>query len=626
MSGWLATLLLLWPVSPASHVVTQEGVIPPPDPKYEVRVERSVFVPMRDGVRLSTDLYFPIGGGDRLPVILLRTPYNKKLFYQRAWPGAYELAGQGYIVAVQDTRGKFESEGEYVMAADDTRDGYDAVDWLAKQPWSTGKVGTYGCSYLGEVQYQQARLQHPALRAMIPQGAGPTEYRYFGVTDGGAMELAAIVGWFRERGSKIYYRPPSGTPREKFLRTVDYFNPEPVLPEVDYAELLWSLPTIDILKNTSAPPTDYEDIMSHPPGDPYWDSLGYIKGTDRYDVPVLHINSWYDFGVGETLKLFNQLRTNAETARARDNQFAVISPTTHCQSERATTEHTMVGHRDMGDARFDFWDLYIDWFDYWLKGIENGVTDRAKLAIYVMGENRWRDEQEWPLGRTVYTNYYLHSDGRANSRFGTGTLSREAPRDEAPDRYVYDPDSPVPTAGGTICAACARGDAVEGPMDQSELETRHDVLVYTTQPLLEGVEVTGPLEVVLYVSSSAKDTDFTAKLIDVYPDGTAFNLQDGIMRARYREDYRRPVFMEPGEVYAVRINLHATSNYFHPGHRIRLEISSSNFPRFDRNLNTGGNNYDETSWVVAENVVHHSREYPSHVRLPLIPGGKAIRR
>lgn len=612
-------LVLLLGVPGWLEAQSPEPRFPPPQPKYKVRVERSVMVPMRDGVKLSTDLYFPEGAGDRLPIILIRTPYDKSRFYRREWVGSYLFAEQGYVVAVQDARGKFESEGDYVMNAADVKDGYDAAEWLAAQPWSTGKVGTYGCSYLGEAQYLQAKLRSPHVAAMVPQGAGPTKYRYFGVTDGGAFELAAAFGWMRLFGSKVYLRPPPGAGSDFYARLGLYFNPAPVLPKISYREMLASLPVIEMMKKAGGLPTDFEDILSHGPGDPWWDTLGYIKDTDRFDVPALHINSWYDFGVGETLKLFNLLRTNAESARARDHQFAVISPTTHCQSERVA-EKTVVGQRDLGDAQFDYWGLYLRWFDYWLKGTDNGVTRLPKLQIYVMGKNQWRGENEWPLARTQFTKYYLHSDGAANSRFGTGTLSPQAPGEEAPDRYRYDPGTPVPTSGGTICAACAAsGEVAEGALDQRDVETRHDVLVYTTSPLEKGIEVTGPLQVVLYVSSSAPDTDFTARLVDVYPDGTAYNVQEGILRARYREGFEKKVWMEPGQVYEVRINLHATSNYFGPGHRIRLEVSSSNFPRFDRNLNTSGNNYDETQWKVADNTIHHSPRHASYLLLPVIP-------
>jgi putative CocE/NonD family hydrolase len=275
----------------------------------------------------------------------------------------------------------------------------------------------------------------------------------------------------------------------------------------------------------------------------------------------------------------------------------------------------VVGERELGDARLDFYGLYLRWFDHWLKGIENGVTRMPKAQIYVMGRNVWRAEQEWPLALTQYTKYYLHSDGRAQSRFGTGVLSIVAPKQESPDTFAYDPRTPVPTFGGMLSG----GSGATGSFDQSAVEMRQDVLVYTTPPLERGVEVTGPLQVVLYVSSSAKDTDFTGKLLDVYPDGRAFLLYEGVLRMRYREGLDRKVWMEPGGVYAISIDLESTSNYFAPGHRIRVDVSSSSFPRWDRNLNTGGDNYDETEGVVARNVVHHSARYPSHVLLPVIP-------
>jgi len=592
-----------------------------PAAKYQVRLDKSVMVPMRDGVRLSTDFYFPEGLTGKLPVILMRTPYNKKK-WRDAEPYMSPtrfFAGQGYVVAVQDVRGKFESEGQYIFAGNDARDGYDMTSWLAKQSWSNGKVGAYGCSYLGEVQYQQATQRNPNLTALIPQAAGPVQYRAGGGSDGGVLELATMVGWVRTFGSTMYYRPPPGTSAEKFREFADVYNPEPVLPDVDYRKIWWSLPTLDMLRKANSPPTDWDDIVSHDFGDPWWNKTDFIRASDRFDVPALHINSWYDFGVGETLKLFNQMSKNADSARGRDNQFAIISPTTHCKSE-TTTEHTFVGHRDMGDARFDHFGTYMRWFDYWLRGQDNQVTKMPKLQLFVMGRNQWRSENEWPLARTQFTKYYLHSDGRANSRFGSGTLSPVTPAQESPDSYTYDPAVPVPSAGGTVCLACSHSnDVVDGAVDQSDIEARNDVLVYSTGKLSQGVEVTGPIEAVLYVSSSAKDTDFLMKLVDVQPDGTAFNVQEGILRARYREGYEKKLFMKAGEVYQLHLNLHATSNYFGPGHQIRLEVTSSNFPRFERNLNTGGNNYDETKWITANNQIHHDARYPSHILLPVIP-------
>ncbi len=597
-----------------------------PAPKYGVHLERSVMVPMRDGVKLSTDLYFPEGAGEKLPVILMRTPYNKNYYREkRSDPNessTYFFAGQGFVVAVQDCRGRFESEGEYVVSRADTEDGYDAVSWAATQSWSNGNVGTFGCSYLGENQVESAKLRNPHLKAMIPQAAGGAvgaagnHYSYFGAFKGGVIELVANFGWFFQYGSKIFYRPPSGITRADFLQSARLFDPAPKIPAINFQAIWKTLPAIDMVKKAGGPPSDYEDFLSHDPADSWWEQFGYIKDSDRFDVPALHVNSWYDFGVADTLYTFNLFQRNAESDLARNNQFAVISPTAHCLSELAT-EKTIVGERDAGDARFDYASLYLRWFEHWLKGIDNGVTEMPKVQIYVLGRNIWRGEKEWPLARTQFQNYYFHSDGRANSRFGSGTLGPEKPGTEPPDAYSYDPKNPVPSRGGPVCCT-GTPDAPEGSFDQSEVEMRQDVLVYSSPVLKEDLEVTGPLEVVLYVSSSARDTDFTAKLVDVYPDGTAYNIQEGILRARYRNGFDRKVWMKEGEVYPLKIDLQATSNCFRPGHRIRIEVSSSNFPRFERNLNTGGNNYDETRWELAKNRIFHSAKYPSHIVLPVI--------
>jgi len=496
-------------------------------------------------------------------------------------------------------------------------DGYDTVDWLASQPWSNGKVGTYGCSFLGELQMENAKMRNPHLAAMIPQGAGGS-YRHPGLFIEGALELAAGFGWFRDHGSLLRFQAAPDTPRSVFLQGDEYFNREPVLPKIDSREILKSLPVIDMMKKGEAPPTNFEEFVSHQSiADPWWNGFGFVRDSDRFNVPALHVNSWYDFGGAETLELFNLLRKNSDSAMARDNQFVIMSPTTHCVSEY-TSQPTIVGHRNVGDTAFDYFSIYLRWFDYWLKGLDNGVTNMPKVQIYVMGKNQWRSENEWPLARTKLTNYYLHSRGHANSRFGDGVLSPTVPESEPSDSYFYDPASPVPTLGGPSCCT-ENNDSPPGAFDQSALEARQDVLVYTAPLLQQGVEVTGPLEVMLYVSSSAKDTDFTAKLVDVYPDGTAYNLVEEIRRSRYREGFDKQVWMQPGVVYPVKINLDATSNYFGAGHRIRVEISSSNFPRFDRNLNTGGNNYDETSWIVARNSIQHSQRYPSYIALPIIP-------
>ena len=599
IAGWVMLCLSAVAVADAAEVNVSW-----PGPVYKVRVEENVRIPMRDGTKLATDLYFPVDAGAKAPVILIRTPYNKAP-YVKAGSVARQFSGQGYVVAVQDTRGRYASEGEYTAFAGDVTDGYDTTDWLAKQAWSNGNIGTYGCSYVGDVQILQSQLRHPNLKAMIPQAAGSSigaagnRYYYFGARKAGNMDFASGLGWFSNQGNKV--------------RT----QPAPQIPDSKLRQVWGTLPLLGMVERAGGAPSDWDDMVSRDLTDKWWDQFGYLKGNERFNVPALHIGSWYDFGVAEVLLEFNLLRANADSDVARDNQFAVISPTNHCQSETGTTEHTVVGGREVGDARFAYYPLYLAWFDHWLKGIDNGVTKRPKVMLYVMGRNAWRGEQEWPLARTKYTRYYFHSDGHANGASASGTLSTEAPKKEPADQYTYDPGSPTPSRGGPIC--CTGDPKADGSYDQSEIEKRADVLVYTTPVLKEGVEVTGPLKAVLYASSSAKDTDFTAKLADVYPDGKAYNVQEGILRARFREGFTKKVWMKPGEIYEIPIDLEATSNYFGPGHRIRLEISSSNFPRFDRNLNTGGNNFDETKWVTAENRIHHSATHASYILLPVVP-------
>jgi putative CocE/NonD family hydrolase len=586
---------------------------PVPEEKYQIRVEKSVLVPMRDGIKLSTDLYFPQGVDGRLPVILSRTPYNKN----RGATTVTRFVPHGYVVLIQDTRGKFESDGEYTVSAPDTEDGYDTMSWIAQQPWSNGKVGTYGCSYLGENQVETAKLRHPAHAAMIPQAASGS-LQFFGALRGGAFELASSTNWFLGWGSKI--RPvllPNGN-AEGFRAATRLYDLTPKPPPVDMRAALQELPLVGLLKKIGAAPTEWEGFLTHGPLDPWWDRFGYIKESHRFDTPALFIDSWHDYGPADMLRLQDLVRRNGESARARDNVFAVLGPTTHCAYERGAAEHTIVGQRDVGDARFDFFGLYLRWFDHWLKGVDNGITGMPRFQFYTIGRNQWRGESEWPLARTQWTKYYLHSGGRANSRMGDGALGLAAPRNEPADSLVYDPGLPVPSLGGPDWGA-SDPNLLPGAMDQSSLEMRQDILVYSTPPLEAGVEVTGPIRLVLHDSSDAKDTDFTAKLVDVYPDGRAFNVQEGVLRARYREGLDRTVWMEPGKVYQIEVGLEATSNYFLPGHRIRVEVSSSNFPRFDRNLNTGGKNWDETTWKVARNGVHHSARYPSHLLLPVIP-------
>jgi len=608
----------------ASLVEAQDrGPIAEPVARYAVQVEKSVFVEMSDGVRLSTDLYLPQGKESRWPVILIRTPYSKTGFGGRMEKLAGMMAGQGYVVAVQDKRGRYESEGNYIIFGGDADDGAETINWLSKQPWSNGRVGTYGCSSLGDYQILAAQRRPLALKAMIPQasfatiGSAGGQYKYFGVRTGGAVTLAQNIHWFYEAGSKIFYRPPPGLTREQFIDVAKFFNPAPQVKAADYPALWWHLPIIDTMKFAGAPPTDFADAVSRDVTDPWWDQFHYMTDEYRSDVPALFVNSWYDFGARETIFEFEMLRKNSVSALARDNQFLLLSPATHCRSEYLGADDR-VGERDVGDARFDFWSVYLKWFAYWLKGEKNAVTEMPRVQYYLMGKNEWRSAPDWPVPGTRLTKFFLRSAGHANSLSGDGALSNEPPGNEAADSFTYDPGNPVPSLGGPLC--CTEGKNEAGSYDQRKVEIRNDVLVYTSPVLDRGIEVTGLIDAVLNVSSDAKDTDFTAKLIDVYPDGRAFNVQEGILRARYREGQTKTVWMPPEEAVVVRIDVGATSNFFGPGHRIRLEVSSSNFPRFDRNLNTGGKNYDETEWRIAHNRVYHSSAHPSYLLLPVVEG------
>ena len=586
---------------------------------YSIKALKSNMVPMRDGTLLSTDLYLPEGADGKLPVVLLRTVYGKNTAFDNS-PVLNTLLRRGYVVAIQDIRGRYESEGAYVVATGRREDGYDTVDWLIAQDWSNGKVGTAGCSYLGETKVVLAAAKHPNHLTAVPMSPASGYYapgRAWSSFDGGVLELAQTAGWFAGSGTKIFYGPPASVDRQEWFRSpaAKLFSQQPKIDFDAYLPLLNTLPTFDILQRANLPPTDFEKFATNLPDAGYFRNMDFVQQPDTIDVPALFMDSWYDYGAAETLAMFNQFQQKGISKRARNNQFIIIGPGTHCGYPYAK-EQTIVGERDLGDARLDFFDIQLRWYDYWLKDIDNGITGMPKIQYYLMGKNEWRSSDQWPLASTSYRKLYLDSGGDANSRQGDGVLAFEPPRGEASDEFLYDPATPVPSLGGHTC--CTGTDTEAGGYDQSTIEMRNDVLVYTSAVLEQGIEVTGPLEVVLQVSSSAVDTDFTAKLVDVYPDGRAFNVQEGALRMRYRDGLAKKVLMNPGEIYQAQLDLHATSNYFGAGHRIRLEVSSSNFPRWERNLNTGGNNYDETKWQTATNKVYHTRSHHSYVLLPVI--------
>jgi putative CocE/NonD family hydrolase len=582
------------------------GPLPRPAPRFEVSLERNLPVPMRDGVVLRADLYRPVGGPAKTPVILIRTPYNKATYQTDGTPrpntAVAFFASQGYAVLVQDIRGQYESDGFFQVQNDDGRDGYDTIDWIVKQPWAIDKVGTYGCSYLGEVQLLLAKQRHPKHAAMIPQSAsGATGsaggyYTNWGAYEGGAFTLSTVFGWFRSSGHQVKNGPR---------------------PEVNFASMLRTLPVAEMASRAGYAPSEFARFASNAPADSFWAAKGYLTEKDRFDTPALHVNSWLDVTPEQTLYVVDMLRRNSLSATARNNQFVIMSPTTHCGSEAATAQ-TKVGDRTVGDARLDYYRIYLDWFDHWLKGIDNGVLKRPKVQYYLSGKNEWRTSNAWPAAGTKSVSYYLASGRGANTVMGDGSLSTARPEREGRDTLSYDPERPFPSRGGTICCTGNPADQ-PGMFDQSDLESRPDLLVYSTPPLQEGLTIAGTVQVILYVSSDAKDTDFTAKLLDVDPDGRSWNLVNGIKRVRYREGIDKTVWMEKGRVYQVDVSLKATAYHFAPGHRIRLHVSSSDFPAYDRNLNTGGNNATETRWVIARNTIQFGSRYPSQLVLPVAP-------
>jgi uncharacterized protein len=595
-------------------------------------IEQKVMMPMRDGVRLSTDIYRPKTDAP-VPVILSKTPYNFNPWgdgelNMRSYSSALDYVSRGYAYAVQNERGRYFSEGQWRILGAPTTDGYDAIEWLAEQSWSNGKVGLIGCSSSAEWQMAVAALDPPGLAAIVPQGFGAGigqvgEYYEHGNFYRGGVHQMLMTSWLYDYGfiQAAAHRPvfPADMTREERVKVSKYYDLAAEIPQVDWSKALWHLPVAGIVKELGGPDSIYDDMIRRKPNDPDWYTGGLFHESmsANFGVPALWFISWYDISISPNLALVNHVSAHAEDPEAANNQFTVISPVTHCGFRRAGKEIT-VGERRMSDAAFHTSWLVNRWFDFWLKGKDNGIVDEtSKFQYFTMGINEWRSSDTWPPENTGMVTFYLDSSGEANSVFGDGRLTMEKPGDEDhPDTFTYDPHYPVPLHGGGFC--CMGSTYQAGAFDQRQIEARHDVLVYSTEPLKEGIEITGPVEITLYVSSDVKDTDFTVKLVDVLPDGTAYNLCDTIQRVRYREGYDKEVFMEKGEVYEVPVSTMNTSNYFAPGHRIRIEVSSSNFPRYARNLNTGGNNVDEIRAIKAHNQVHHSSTYPSQIRASVV--------
>lgn len=589
-------------------------------------VDQKVMMPMRDGNRLATDIYRPKGDA-KVPIVFSRTPYNFNTYGDgelrtRTLQTALDWVKKGYAYVVQNERGRFFSEGEWDILGTPLTDSYDAFDWMSKQAWSNGKIGTLGCSSTAEWQMAAASLNHPAHAAMVPQGFGAGVgrigefYEQGNWYRGGAGQMLFTAWLYGTQHDPLAPKLPKGIAQEDLLRLQRFYDMAPEYPRVDWKEGLSHLPLQDIIKNVNGPQGIYEEMITRKPNDARWYQGGLYHDNMPFDKPSFWFVSWYDVSTSPNLALYNHVRENAISQSARDNQYLIIAPVLHCSYTRAT-ENTIVGERSVGDARFDYDEIITAWFDLWLKSEDKGeISSMPKVTYYTMGTNEWQTSDVWPPANAKMTTFFLDSEGKANTRNGDGKLVGKLPKKLNQDTFKYDPMNPVNSYGGNVCCT---GNAVQGgSFDQSEMELRDDILVYTSEPLEEGVEISGFIESYLYLSSDAKDTDVTIKLIDVYPDGKAYNLDETIQRVRYREGYDKEVFMEDGKVYEVKMTPMSTSNYFEKGHQIRIEITSSNFPRFDRNLNTGGNNYDESKGVIATNSIHHGGIHPSRIVLPMI--------
>lgn len=578
-----------------------------------ILVERDVPARMRDGTVLRADIYRPEGEG-RYPVLLQRTPYSKAFLpFATMTMDPIAVAHAGYVVIIQDVRGRFQSEGgPFYLYRDEFNDGYDSVEWAASLPCSTGAVGMFGASYMGMTQWQAAVMQPPHLRAIFPVTSATDLYFY----RGGALELGLLANWvLNSIGPNALMRLRAGEPAllQHFMELVQHMD--------HMEEALRHVPPGDgpALRSAAEFAPFVRDLLAHDRYDQYHEAMGVTQKHSLVKVPALILAGWYDLLLGSDLNHFGAMRAEGASGRAREQTRLMVGPWAHAGFAGA------VGERNFGlaasgmllELRQDLTALHLRWFDYWLKGIENGVTKEPPVKIFVMGENRWRAEQEWPLARTRYTPFYFHSGGSANSARGDGFLSLEPPGEEPPDQYLYNPENPVPTRGGNHLLPMHYQ---RGPMDQAAVQAREDVLVYISAPLTVDLEVTGPVKVKLFAASSACDTDFTAKLVEIHPDGRAFNLADGIIRARYRHGPTAPAaLIEPGAVVAYEIDLLATSNLFRQGHRIGVEISSSNFPRFERNPNTGEDPREARRLQSARQTIYHDARYPSHILLPIIP-------
>ncbi len=604
-------------------------------------IDRKVWIPMRDGAKMAADIYRPKNATGPVPIILSRTPYDFN-YWDVALGAPADMTQElnyvkhGYAYAIIQERGHFYSQGNYDILGPPRTDGVDEINWLTTQPWANGRLAPIGCSSTAEWQLGVAAENPPGLATFNVEGFGAgvgrvgPYYEQGNWFRGGALRMLFIDWMYTVQNQFRPMVPPDMTQAQR-IEMAKMFDLVPTMPPVDWNKALWHLPVSDMILSVGGPPGIFEtpepvptggDMIARDPDSPAWYKGGLWNDSMPVNRPGLWFMSWYDVSVSPNLAAYNFVRRTAPPAIA-DQQYAIIAPGLHCQYTRATDAHDdfKVGDLDIGDSRYPYDDYILDWFDHYLKGKDNGVLkNHAKVIYYLLGKNVWKDSPTWPAPGAETQTFYLSSGGDANSLHGAGVLATSPATAGAPDRFTYDPANPVPTLGG---GGCCLGTVPLGVYDQRPVEARNDVLVYTTPALTEGMEVSGPITVTLYVSSDRKDTDFTFKVVDVYPDGTAYNLTSNIQRMRWRDGYNHgPVWMQRDSVYKVTFQPIDISNYFFKGHRLRLTVSSSNFPQYDRNLNTGADNQTTSDMVVAHNVVYHSGKYPSAIALTVLPASR----
>jgi uncharacterized protein len=559
---------------------------------YAVTIERNQPAKMRDGVRLYADVYRPRADG-KFPVLLTRTPYDKS----GSQSICMRAAAAGYACVAQDVRGRWTSEGEWYPFKHESQDGYDTVEWLAHQPWSTGVIGMFGGSYVGATQMLAALARPPHLAGLFPIITA-SNYHEQWTYQGGAFEQ-----WFDEEWTSGLTEDTLRRRVNGMTHVLDFAN---TLPLSNYQ------PIVAPDARDIAP--YFQDWLAHPNYDDYWKQWAIDADYSRINIPAYHVGAWYDIFLGGTLRNYMGLKAGAGNFFAKENQRLIVEIGGHAGGG------PKIGDVDFGpQSQYDETALMLRWYDYLFKDAKNGLESAKPVRVFTLGANEWRDFDDWPPPAAAPQKFFLRSAGDANSSEGDGALNSAAPAArESVDKFTYDPANPVPTRGGPLCCNNALLEA--GPKDQKEIEARKDVLVYTSAPLAQDLDVTGPVSVELYVESSAVDTDFTAKLVDVWPNGFAQNLTDGILRMRYRNGGAKPENIAPGQPYKITIDLWATSNVFLAAHRIRLDISSSNYPRFDRNLNTGDPDIAHaTQKAIAANTLLHDADHPSVLILSVLP-------